>query len=238
VNVASEPWLRRIADLARRHGALLILDDIQAGCGRTGTFFSHEPSGIRPDLITLSKSLSGYGLPMSVVLIRPEFDLWEPGQHSGTFRGNAHAFVTAHAALQRYWTTPDLEFDVARRGGTVVTALEELAEYLPGARVRGRGMMFGLDVVHPTLAATIRRQCLDHGLLLEACGPRDQVLKLLPPLTTPDDLLARGLSILADAVRTTAEHPSITTPDGLAYATSATSVVSAPDAVDAVDARR
>jgi diaminobutyrate-2-oxoglutarate transaminase len=210
---ASPRWLRRIAELARRHEALLILDDIQAGCGRTGSFFSHEPSGIQPDLIALSKSLSGYGLPLAVLLLRPEIDLWQPGQHNGTFRGNTHAFVTARAALETFWTTPDLMVDVARRANMIASRLADLADRVPGAQLRGRGMMLGLDVVDPALASTIRRSCADGGLLLETCGPRDEVVKVLAPLNTPDDLLARGLDILVDAVHAATGHLSLTGDD-------------------------
>lgn len=202
---ASPKWLRKIASMARQSGALLIIDDIQAGCGRTGTFFSHEPSGISPDLIVLSKSLSGYGLPMALVLVRPELDVWEPGQHNGTFRGNAHAFVTAQASLETFWDTDDLTFAVARRASMITNRLTELAALVPGARVRGRGMMLGLDVVDAEWGSAIRRACVDGGLLLETCGPRDQVVKVMPPLTIPDELLAGGLDILTDAVRVALE---------------------------------
>jgi diaminobutyrate-2-oxoglutarate transaminase len=197
---ASPTWLRKIAGLARQSGAVLIVDDIQAGCGRTGTFFSHEPSGISPDLIALSKSISGYGLPMALVLVRPDLDVWEPGQHNGTFRGNVHAFVTARAALETFWDDDDLTVAVARRGGMITDRLTDLAVLIPGARVRGRGMMLGLDVVDPALASAIRRACMEGGLLLETCGPRDEVVKVMAPLTTPDELLARGLDILREAV--------------------------------------
>src|SRR3546814_7776963 len=99
LNPASPEWLRRIAAIAKAHGALLIVDDIQAGCGRTGGFFSFEDIGITPDIVTLAKSLSGMGLPFALTLFRPELDVWSPGEHNGTFRGNNHAFVTATAAL-------------------------------------------------------------------------------------------------------------------------------------------
>ena len=209
VNVASEQWLRRVAALAREHGALLIVDDIQAGCGRTGTFFSTEPAGITPDLVVLSKSLSGFGLPMSVVLVRPEFDVWSAGQHTGTFRGNAHAFVTATVALRKFWVDGAFAADIARRAALVNRRLTEIAATVPGAGVRGRGMMQGL-VLDPLWSGLISRACGRNGLLIECAGPRDEVLKVLAPLTTPDELLDRGLKILADAVAAhAAEHPRL-----------------------------
>ncbi len=104
INVARPEWLRALKELCERQDMLLIVDDIQMGCGRTGAFFSFEESGIVPDIVTVSKSISGYGLPMSLCLFRPELDVWEPGEHNGTFRGNNPAFVTATAALEAYWT--------------------------------------------------------------------------------------------------------------------------------------
>ena len=199
LSAASIGWLRRIAELARRHGSLLIVDDIQAGCGRTGDFFSFEQAGIRPDLVVLSKSISGFGLPMSLLLISPEYDQWRPGQHNGTFRGNGHAFVTARAALEHFWSTPAFALDVARRARLARETLDDLADRIPGAQVKGRGLMVGIDVADPELAARIRVGCLHRGLLLETCGPRDEVVKLMPPLTTPDELLADGLRRLEAA---------------------------------------
>src|SRR3546814_14344132 len=91
--------MRNLDDICKRHGILLIIDDIQVGCGRTGPFFSFEEMGIDPDIVTLSKSISGSGLPMPLVLIKPAPDVWAPGEHNGTFRGNNAAFVPEPAAL-------------------------------------------------------------------------------------------------------------------------------------------
>lgn len=100
VHPARPAWLRALAAWTREHGALLIVDDIQTGCGHTGPFFSFEPAGIVPDIICLSKSISGYGTPMALTLMRPEYDVWRPGEHNGTFRGYNPAFVTAARALE------------------------------------------------------------------------------------------------------------------------------------------
>lgn len=200
LDVASPHWLRRVAAIARRHGALLVVDDIQAGCGRTGTFFSFEPAQIVPDLVTMSKSLSGLGQPLAVLLIRPDLDIWEPGEHNGTFRGNNHAFVTARAALEKFWADDELSATVAAHSRRVSRELRRMTAYVPGARLKGRGMMQGLDVGSAEAAAEIRRQCLAEGLIIESSGSHDEVLKVLAPLTTPDDVLAEGLRILFDAV--------------------------------------
>lgn len=206
LNAASPRWLRRIAALAAEHGALLIIDDIQAGCGRVGTFFSFEAAGIVPDIVVLSKSLSGFGLPMSVVLMRPESDVWQPGEHTGTFRGNAHAFVTATVALQKFWSNNTFMQDTARRADLVTRKLTEIAQGISGATVKGRGMMQGIEV-DPRLATRIRRTCVRNGLIIESSGPRDEVIKVLAPLSTPDHLLDLGLGILADAALAAVRAP-------------------------------
>src|SRR5262249_37748328 len=100
VFVAPPEWLRRLRALCDRHDILLVCDDVPAGCHRTGPFFSFEAAGITPDLVVLSKSISGIGAPMSLLLIRKEHDVWNPGEHAGTFRGNQLAFVGATAALE------------------------------------------------------------------------------------------------------------------------------------------
>ena len=203
LNTASPEWLRRIAAVARRHGALLVLDDVQAGCGRTGTFFSTDHVGVTPDLIALSKSISGFGLPMALLLVRPEWDRWAPGEHNGTFRGNTHAFVTARVALERFWSDDRFVIDIARRGAIVRERLDRIASTVPGGRVKGRGMMQGVDVGHGSLAAAICRRAGYAGLIVETSGPDDEVVKILAPLTTPDHLLVRGLDILGESVAST-----------------------------------
>jgi diaminobutyrate-2-oxoglutarate transaminase len=208
LNVASPAWLQRVAALAASCGALLVVDDVQAGCGRTGTFFSFEPSGLQPDLVVLSKSLSGFGLPMAVLLVRPGCDIWAPGEHNGTFRGNNHAFVTARVALRKFWTTPRLQEDVRRRASLVTDRLQEIGGLVPVSRVKGRGMMQGLEVGSGELAGDIARRCFADGLVIETSGPRDEVLKVFAPLTTPDDLLVEGLQVLERSAKAAISHTS------------------------------
>jgi diaminobutyrate-2-oxoglutarate transaminase len=137
---------------------------------------------------------------MALLLIRPEFDQWLPGEHNGTFRGNGHAFVTGRAALDKFWATTRFADDVTASSALVGRRLRAIAGGLPGTRVRGRGMMQGVDLGSSTWAADVARRCFDAGLLIETCGPRDEVVKVMAPLTTPDDLLGQGLDILADAI--------------------------------------
>lgn len=200
LNVASPAWLQRIAALAAEHGALLIIDDIQAGCGRTGTFFSFEEMGVRPDLVVLSKSVSGFGIPMSLLLIQPELDQWLPGEHNGTFRGNGHAFITAEVALRKFWSTALFEETVKKRSAQLREGLLEISSMISGSRVKGRGIMQGLDVLDENVSAAVRQICVANGLLIEAAGPHDEVIKIMAPLTTDEQTLERGLEILRAAV--------------------------------------
>ncbi|WP_164661680.1 diaminobutyrate--2-oxoglutarate transaminase [Tropicibacter sp. Alg240-R139] len=201
LNVASPEWIRRIAKLAKEHGALLIVDDIQAGCGRTGGFFSFDDMGVTPDIVTLAKSVSGFGLPMALLLVRPEHDIFGPAEHNGTFRGNTHAFVTARVAVTKFWADDRFQKDVAAKARQMTAALEEMAELLPGSKLKGRGMMQGLDVGSGDLAAEICARAFRDGLIIETSGNEDQVVKILAPLTTDEETLQRGLNILRNAIR-------------------------------------
>lgn len=201
INVASIDWLRRLADLAKCHRILLIVDDIQVGCGRTGTFFSFERAGIQPDIICLSKAIGGIGMPMALTLVKPECDLWCPGDHVGTFRGNNLAFVAAAAALD-YWQTSEIEHELSRRSRKIRRHLIQIADRYPDhcAGIRGIGLIQGLAWRNPTLTSTILRAAFERGLIIESCGPNNEVVKLLPPLIINDDELEEGLALLSDAI--------------------------------------
>jgi diaminobutyrate-2-oxoglutarate transaminase len=201
VYLAPTAFLRELRDFSDRHAIVLVVDDIQAGCGRTGTFFSFERAGITPDLVTLSKSISGYGLPMALLLIAPHLDVWQPGQHSGTFRGNQLAFVTATAALHSYWADEAFASDVRAKGQLVGERLMQVSARLGGS-VRGTGLIWGLDLSAPKLptAGQVSRACFDAGLIVETCGRKGEVLKLLPPLTIGEDALTHGMDLIEDAL--------------------------------------
>ena len=203
INVASVPWLQRLRALTAERGILLILDEIQAGVGRTGAFFAFEESGIVPDIVTISKSISGSGLPMSLVLLRPEVDVWKPGAHTGTFRGNNLAFVSARAALENYWADTAFVDGVATKSALLASELEKIAAEYPdlGFVVRGRGLMFGLACdADRDLAGRISKQAFARGLVIETSGAHDEVLKFLPALTITDDELLRGLAIVRESL--------------------------------------
>ena len=199
VNVASREWLQRLEAAARKVGALLIIDDIQVGCGRTGPFFSFEQVGISPDIVCLSKSLSGYGVPFAVTLLKPELDQWEPGEHNGTFRGHNLAFVTATAALDEFWRTDKLTRHVLRSAKMLQDAMLELADRADG-EVRGRGLIHGIEFPDKSLAGKISRAAFERGLIIETAGPEGEVLKALPPLVIDQPGLEKGLNIIDDSV--------------------------------------
>ncbi len=203
INAASFDWLRNLETVCRKHNILLIVDDIQAGCGRTGTYFSFEEVGIKPDIVTVSKSLSGYGLPFALVLIKPELDQWRPGEHNGTFRGNNMAFVTAKAAIDHYWSDEQFSNDVKRKGNYVSSRLESIVTQFGEGNftTRGRGMFQGINCVSGELAGAITRKAFKQGLLIETSGADDQVVKLLCPLVISDENLARGIDTLERAIR-------------------------------------
>lgn len=203
INAASFEWLEQLQVVCRKHDVLLIVDDIQSGCGRTGTFFSFDEVNIQPDIITMSKSLSGYGLPFAVVMMKPELDQWKPGEHNGTFRGNNLAFVTAKAAIEHFWADDTFAKEVQRKGRYIEKRLNAMAnDYGDGNfSVRGRGMMRGINCIDGELASKITRRAFENGLIIETSGADDQVIKTLCSLTISDHSLKKGLDILEAAIR-------------------------------------
>ena len=192
-------WLKRIEDFCHRHEILLIVDDIQVGCGRSGAFFSFEKAGIHPDMVALSKSIGGYGLPMALLLFKPELDIWKPGEHNGTFRGNQMAFIAAKAALEFALST-NLYESVNDKSKIVEEYMKN--EILPldeKLAVRGRGLIFGLDFSKAAPKGTCREvvtECFKNGLIIEQAGRDDSVLKLMPALTISEEELVQGLEII------------------------------------------
>ncbi|GAA1983658.1 aspartate aminotransferase family protein [Isoptericola halotolerans] len=202
VHVASAEWLRAVQDLAHEVGALFIIDDIQVGCGRTGSYFSFDGMGLDPDIVCLAKGIGGFGTPLAMNLNKPEHDAhWSPGEHTGTFRGQGLSFVAGREALA-YFDDDVLMDEVAAKGERMVSALRAIADDVGGGvSVRGRGMVQGLDVVDGAVAKAVVADCFSNGLLIGACGSGGRVLKLIPPLTIPDEDLDEGLQILDKAVR-------------------------------------
>jgi len=204
ITAASFSWLQNIEKICKKHDILLIVDDIQAGCGRTGTFFSFDEVGIQPDIITISKSLSGYGLPFAMVLFKPEHDIWKPGEHNGTFRGNNLAFVTAEATIKHYWSDDLFSKEVKRKGKYMYDRINKIIDQFGEGNFssRGRGMFQGINCVSGDLASKITKLAFKNGLMIETSGADDHVIKFLCPLTISDQNLKRGMDILEDAIET------------------------------------
>ena len=201
INAARIEWLQKIEELCKRWDILLIVDDVQAGNGRTGTFFSFEPAGIEPDVVCLSKSIGGFGLPMAITLIKPEHDKWGPGEHNGTFRGNNLAFIAATEALS-YWKNDDFEKEVQEKAEILKTAVSTIIEKYPelNGEARGRGLMQGIAVEEEGLATEICAEAFQRGLIVETSGPEDEVVKFLPPLIIDKVGLEKGFQLLDDSI--------------------------------------
>lgn len=203
--VAPVEWLQRLKRLCEKHDILFICDDIQVGCGRAGNFFSFERAGIVPDIVILSKSISGYGLPMSLLLFKPEFDVWMPAEHNGTFRGNQLAFIGASAALD-YWESVNLEKQVKEKMLFISDYIKN--EILPinnKLKMRGIGMIWGIEFSSianfKDILKKITATGYSNGLIFERAGRNDSVVKIMPPLNIEIDLLEKGLKILKNAVK-------------------------------------
>lgn len=201
LNAASKEWMQGLETICRRYDMLLIVDDIQAGCGRSGQFFSFESFGISPDIITLSKSLSGYGLPLAIVLLKEELDTWKPGEHNGTFRGNNHAFITATEALNTYWKDDEFAASVREKAAEISSTLKMIQRQFGGHLMhKGRGIMQGLECANGQVASKITELAFERGLVIETSGSDGQVVKVLAPLTIEMETLKKGLEILRSCI--------------------------------------
>lgn len=201
LNVATTSWLQNLEKFCKENDILLIVDDIQAGNGRTGTFFSFEEAGIKPDIVAISKSIGG-GLPLSFILMTPEIDHWKPGQHTGTFRGNNLGFIAGLATLS-FWENDVLANDIKQKSQVVLNMLRKIQKDFPilNSKIRGRGLLYGLEIPIPEFSAQVSKTAFKNGLLVELAGVDNSVLKLLPALTIDIETLKKGLGILENAIR-------------------------------------
>ncbi|MFE5241840.1 MULTISPECIES: diaminobutyrate--2-oxoglutarate transaminase family protein [unclassified Streptomyces] len=225
VNPAPDSWLRRMREITRERSIALIADEVQTGVGRTGTFWAVEHSGIVPDVMVLSKAIGG-SLPLAVIVYRSELDLWQPGAHAGTFRGNQLA-MAAGAATLAYVRENRLAERAGTLGGRMLARLQALSADHPSiGDVRGRGLMIGIELVDPeaepldvttengsapppdpALAAAVQQECLRRGLIVELGGRHNAVVRLLPPLTLTDEQATAVVDRLADALRAAERSP-------------------------------
>lgn len=186
VKVARKEWLEKITELAKKNNVLLIIDEIQTGCGRTGTFFSFEIADIQPDIICLSKSLSGYGLPFSINLLNPKIDCWAPGEHTGTFRGNNLAFVTGTVAMN-WWKNDDFTNEINDKSNIIDDFFSSR-----DIKLRGRGLIKAIEIKDKTKNVQFQKEIFKKGVLVDTCGEHN-FIKIMPPLTISYDELQDGL---------------------------------------------
>lgn len=201
--VFEKEWLQRVREFCTKNDILLIVDDIQVGCARTGTFFSFERANIIPDMVVLSKSIGGYGMPFALTLFKPELDKWLPGEHNGTFRGNQLAIVAAKAGLE-FMKENNIEKEVQRKQEIVKKFLEtEIKPISKDFEIRGIGLIWGIETHNGVLAKKISTECFKAGLIVERAGRDNSVVKLMPALTIDDATLLKGLNILKDTIKGT-----------------------------------
>ena len=198
--VFEKDYLQRLRKLCDDNDILLIVDDVQVGNARTGTFFSFERANIVPDMVTLSKSIGGYGMPFALTLIKPELDIWAPGEHNGTFRGNQLAMVASKAGLE-FMKQNHIEEKVRQKGEIVKEFLEkEIKPINSNIEIRGIGLIWGIETHNETIAKKISTDCFKSGLIVERAGRDNSVVKLMPALTIEDDVLEKGLEILKQTI--------------------------------------
>jgi len=202
IHIARDEWMQGLSAICNEFDILLIIDDIQMGNGRTGTFFSFERAGITPDMVAVSKSI-GTGLPMSLVLMRPELDQWKPGEHTGTFRGNNLAFVAATKALE-YWDTPEFAEGIIHKGKIFEQGLQAIVDKYPelGCQLRGVGMVWGIEFEDDGFPSSISEEAFSRQLIIETAGAKGQVLKFLPALTIEEPIIKEGLAIIDESIAT------------------------------------
>lgn len=204
IRVFDVEWLKRVRKFCDDNDILLAVDEVQVGCCRSGEFFSFERAGIKPDIVTMSKSIGGYGLPLAITLFKPELDIWKPGEHNGTFRGNQLAFIAAKAGIE-YMLENRIEEQVRKKGEIVKKFVSE--EILPidsRLELRGRGLIWGIEFENiPVvgLADKIEEKCFEYGLIIEGAGRKNSVVKLMPPLVISEEELNEGMNIIKKAVQ-------------------------------------
>jgi diaminobutyrate-2-oxoglutarate transaminase len=209
VNPATPRFAQRVRQLTRRLAIPLIIDEVQTGCGRTGTWFAFEQYDIEPDIIVASKALSGMGLPIAIMMYHRELDTWAPGAHTGTFRGNQLAFAAGAKAVEMV-RRDDLLGNVRARGAQVARTLEPLSAHPAVRQIRGKGLMWGIELNAPgdgrtagQLAEEVQAGALRAGLILELGGRDDCVVRMLPPLNVTADVVDIALTIMIRAIKDT-----------------------------------
>ena len=202
IRVFDDEFLRAVREFCTKNDILMIVDDVQVGCCRSGSFFSFERAGITPDIVVMSKSIGGLGMPLAIVLHTEELDNWKPGEHNGTFRGNQLSFVAGKAAIE-YLLENNIEAETKRKGELVKEFITN--EILPldsRLQLRGIGLIWGIDFsgINSELTESVIEKCFEKNLICECAGRDGSVVKIMPPLVIDDDTLTEGLNILKKAI--------------------------------------
>ena len=204
IRVFDPEWLKAVRAFCDKNDILMVVDDVQVGCCRSGNFFSFERAGIVPDMVTMSKSIGGYGLPLAITLLKPELDVWKPGEHNGTFRGNQLAFVAAKAGLE-YMIDNKVDEQSKSKGEIVKKFIEEKILPLDSRlEMRGIGLIWGIEFENipvKGLADMVIEKCFENGLIIEGAGRKNSVVKIMPPLVIGEDELREGLAIIEKSVK-------------------------------------
>ncbi|HZC18422.1 MAG TPA: aminotransferase class III-fold pyridoxal phosphate-dependent enzyme, partial [Rubrobacteraceae bacterium] len=198
-----EGFLRGLRDLCDERGALLVFDEVQSGAGRTGHLYAYQGLGVIPDVVTSAKGLGG-GVPVGAVLAKEECAVLAPGNHGSTFGGNPLAMAAVKAVLEVISDPVFLE-EIRFKGAILKNALKLIARRVPGAEVRGEGLLLGLDL-GPELAPKVFEQCLKEGVLFNIIG--ETTIRLAPPLTVSRTEIRYALDTLRAAVDTRTGAPS------------------------------
>ncbi|GAA2371490.1 diaminobutyrate--2-oxoglutarate aminotransferase [Catellatospora methionotrophica] len=203
---ATRDFVRRVRALTRSLDIPLIVDEVQTGCGRTGTWFAFEQYDIEPDVIVASKALSGIGTPVALIMYDERLDVWQPGAHTGTFRGNQLAFAAGAEAV-RILHRDQILANVRERGAQVAGRLGELTGHPVVREVRGQGLMWGVELADPgdgrsagQLARQVQSRALRRGLIIELGGREDCVIRILPPLNVTAEVVDTACGIVIDAI--------------------------------------
>lgn len=199
-------FMKGLREITKQHGIMLIVDEIQSGFGRTGKWFGFEHFNIQPDILTVAKGLAS-GLPLSGVFASLELmEKWIPGSHGGTYGGNALACAAAAATIQAIRDEKLLE-NTIQRSAQLMDGLRKLQESYPViGDVRGLGLMIGMEFrskdhnPDKDTAKKVTKTSLEKGLMLLTCGPWDNTIRLIPPLTVSKEEIDQALEILSLAL--------------------------------------
>jgi diaminobutyrate-2-oxoglutarate transaminase len=204
---ASSDFVQGLRRVTRELGIPLIVDEVQTGGGRTGTWFAFEQHGIEPDAIVASKAIGGMGMPIAIVLHDESLDAFAPGAHTGTFRGNQLAFAAGVEAA-RIIERDEILDHVRELGAYALGVLEGFArDYAIVGEARGRGLMLGLELVdgetgepNTEAAVAVQRGAIERGLIVELGGRGDCVVRLLPPLNVTRETVDQAFEILGSVL--------------------------------------